>query len=126
MPNYARTVDPGLGVCRACLALPRQGRRATSVPGIGSAPRILPWLFVSERQAQLTRQAVNYICRLAGEKKAKLGRIWPHMLRHSSGYYLANEGTDLRTMQDYLGHRDPKHTAHYTRVAGHRFQGLWR
>jgi hypothetical protein len=32
----------------------------------------------------------------------------------------------LRTMQDYLGHRDPKHAAHYTRVAGHRFEGLWR
>ena len=85
----------------------------------------LPWLFVSERQAQLTRQAVNYIVRLAGEK-AKLGRVWPHMLRHSCGYYLADRGTDLRTMQDYLGHRDPKHTAHYTRVAGHRFEGLWR
>ena len=46
--------------------------------------------------------------------------------RHSCGYYLADKGTDLRTMQDYLGHRDPKHTAHYTRVAGHRFEGLWR
>jgi len=85
----------------------------------------LPWLFLSERQTQLTRQAVNYIVRLAGEK-AKLGRVWPHMLRHSCGYYLADKGTDLRTMQDYLGHRDPKHTAHYTRVAGHRFEGLWR
>ncbi|HET6926048.1 MAG TPA: tyrosine-type recombinase/integrase [Hyphomicrobiaceae bacterium] len=85
----------------------------------------LPWLFVSERQAQLTRQAVNYIVRLAGEN-AKLGRVWPHMLRHSCGYYLADKGTDLRTMQDYLGHRDPKHTARYTRVAGHRFEGLWR
>jgi site-specific recombinase XerD len=85
----------------------------------------LPWLFVSERQAQLTRQAVNYIVRLASEK-AKLGRVWPHMLRHSCGYYLADQGTDLRTMLDYLGHRDPKHTAHYTRVAGHRFEGLWK
>ena len=27
---------------------------------------------------------------------------------------------------DYPGHRDPKYTAHYTRVAGHRFAGLWR
>jgi len=85
----------------------------------------LPWLFVSERNSPLTRQAVNYIVRVAGET-AKLGRVWPHMLRHSCGYYLADKGTDLRTMQDYLGHRDPKHTAHYTRVAGHRFEGLWR
>jgi hypothetical protein len=31
-----------------------------------------------------------------------------------------------RCIQDYLGHRDPKHTVHYTRTAGHRFEGLWR
>lgn len=72
---------------------------------------------------QLTRQAVNYIVRVAGEK-GKLGRVWPHMLRHSYGYYLADKGTDLRTMQDYLGHPDPKHAAHYTRVAERRFEGL--
>ena len=29
-------------------------------------------------------------------------------------------------MQDYLAHRDPKHTAHYTRVARCRSEGLWR
>ena len=40
--------------------------------------------------------------------------------------YLANQGYDLRLIQDYLGHRDPKHTVHYTRVAGSRFEGLWR
>ena len=85
----------------------------------------LPWLFISEREAPLTRQAVNYIVRVAGEK-AKLGRVWPHMLRHSCGYYLANSGVDLRTAQDYLGHRDPKHTVRYTRVAGRRFEGIWR
>jgi type 1 fimbriae regulatory protein FimB len=85
----------------------------------------LPWLFVSERGEQLTRQAVNYLIAQAGER-AGLGRVWPHMLRHSCGYYLANRGTDFRTMQDYLGHRDPRHTTRYTRVAGRRFEGLWR
>jgi type 1 fimbriae regulatory protein FimB len=28
--------------------------------------------------------------------------------------------------RDYLGHRDPKHTVHYTRVAAGRFEGLGR
>jgi type 1 fimbriae regulatory protein FimB len=85
----------------------------------------LPWLFVSERGTQLTRQAVNYIIRQAAEA-AGLKNVHPHTLRHSCGYYLADRGTDLRTMQDYLGHRDPRHTVIYTRVTGRRFEGLWK
>ena len=84
----------------------------------------LPWLFVSERGQPMTRQAVNYLIAEAG-KRARLGHVHPHMLRHSCGYYLANKGVDFRTAQDFLGHRDPKHTTRYTRVAGHRFEGLW-
>jgi len=38
----------------------------------------------------------------------------------------ANRGYDLRLIQDYLGHCDPKHTVHYTCVAAGRFEGLWR
>jgi site-specific recombinase XerD len=82
-----------------------------------------PWLFVSERKMQLTRQAVAYIVAEAG-KRAKLGHVHPHMLRHSCGYRLAEKRTDLRTMQDLLGHRDPKHPAHYTRIAASNFEGL--
>jgi Phage integrase family len=66
----------------------------------------LAWSFVSERGQPMTRQAINYIVRLAGER-AKFGSVLPHMLRHSCGYYLADQGTDLRTMQDYLGHAIP-------------------
>jgi type 1 fimbriae regulatory protein FimB len=83
----------------------------------------LPWLFVNERKAELTRQAVAYIVAEAG-KRAKLGHVHPHMLRHSCGYRLAEKRTDLRTMQDFLGHRDPKHTAHCTRIAASNFEGL--
>ena len=50
----------------------------------------LPWLFLSEREQPMTRQAVNYLIRQAGER-AKLGRVWPHMLRHSCGFALANK-----------------------------------
>jgi site-specific recombinase XerD len=85
----------------------------------------LPWLFLSERGQPLTRQSVNYVIAVAASR-AGLPPVHPHMLRHSCGFALADKGHDLRLIQDYLGHRDPKHTVHYTRVAGHRFEGLWR
>lgn len=85
----------------------------------------LPWLFISERGQPLSRQSVNYLVAGAAAR-ARLPPVWPHMLRHSCGYYLANRGHDLRLIPDYLGHRDPKHTVHYTRVAGSRFENLWR
>jgi type 1 fimbriae regulatory protein FimB len=85
----------------------------------------LPWLFISERAQPLTRQTVNYLVAEAAGR-AGLPPVHPHMLRHSCGFALANRGYDLRLIQDYLGHRDPKHTVHYTRVAAGRFEGLWR
>jgi site-specific recombinase XerD len=85
----------------------------------------LPWLFVSERGTQLTRQTVNYLI-ASMARDAALPHVHPHMLRHSCGFYLADQGTDQRVLQDYLGHRDPRHTSHYTRVSGRRFEGLWK
>jgi len=85
----------------------------------------LPWLFISERGQPLTRQSVNYLVAEAASR-AGLPPVHPHMLRHSCGFALANRGYDLRLIQDYLGHRDPKHTVHYTRVAAGRFESLWR
>lgn len=84
----------------------------------------LPWLFLSERGQPMTRQSVNYLTSTVAAR-ARLPKVHPHMLRHSCGFYLADQGYDLRLIQDYLGHRDPKHTVHYTRVAGRRFNGLW-
>jgi len=84
----------------------------------------LPWLFISEREQPLVRQSVNYLIRKYSIE-SELANVHPHTLRHSCGYYLANKGYDLRLIQDYLGHRDPKHTVHYTRIAGCRFDGLW-
>ena len=84
----------------------------------------LPWLFVTERGGQMTRKAIyNLVTRIA--ERAGLQDVHPHTLRHSCGYYLANRGTSERVMQDYLGHRNPRHTMRYTRVASSRFDDLW-
>ena len=83
-----------------------------------------PWLFAGERGDQLSRHAVQYIVRQAATR-ARLS-AHPHTLRHSCGYYLADRGTDFRTMQDYMGHKNPRHTAHYTRISGRKFVGLFK
>jgi type 1 fimbriae regulatory protein FimB len=85
----------------------------------------LPWLFLSERGQPPSRKTVYYLVATAAQS-AGLEDVHPHTLRHSCGYHLADKGTDLRTMQDYLGHRDPRHTVHYSRISGRRFEGLWK
>jgi site-specific recombinase XerD len=53
-------------------------------------------------------------------------KIHPHMLRHSCGYKLANDGVDTRTIQTYLGHKSIQHTVRYTELAPTRFKSLFR
>ena len=53
-------------------------------------------------------------------------KIHPHMLRHSCGYKLANDGVDTRTIQSYLDHKSIQHTVRYTELAPTRFKSLFR
>ena len=85
----------------------------------------LPWLFPSERGQPLTRSSVQYLVRFAGESVGLHG-IHPHSCGTRAATTLPTGGTDLRTIQDYLGHCAPHHTVHCTRVAGRRFEGLWK
>jgi site-specific recombinase XerD len=59
---------------------------------------------------------------------SKLPPVHLHMLllRHSCRFALPDKGYDLRLILDYFGHLDPRHTVHYTCVAGRRIEGLWR
>ncbi|MDQ3132870.1 MAG: tyrosine-type recombinase/integrase [Acidobacteriota bacterium] len=83
------------------------------------------YLFLSER-GPMTRQSINYLVEQTGIRAKLNFKVNPHMLRHSTGYYLANKGCDTRLIQDYLGHKNITHTVRYTRTAAHRFEGLWR
>ena len=52
--------------------------------------------------------------------------VHPHMLRRSTGYKLANDGHDTRSLAHYLGHRNLQSTARYTELAEGRFAKFWR
>ena len=84
-----------------------------------------PCVFVSERKAPMTAATFRKLVARAGEA-ARLGMpIHPHMLRHSTGFKLANDGQDTRAIQHYLGHRNIQHTVLYTHLAAERFNGFW-
>jgi integrase len=61
-----------------------------------------------------------------GEAAGFAWGVHPHQLRHATGYRLANQGTDTRTIQAYLGHANISHTTRYTELAADRFANLWK
>jgi site-specific recombinase XerD len=73
----------------------------------------------------MTRQNVNVLLAELGLQAGIEVPVHPHMLRHSTGYKLANEGRDTRSLQHYLGHRNIQSTVIYTQLNSNRFNGWW-
>jgi len=48
-------------------------------------------------------QTVNWPYAYACRRPAQSVEVHPHMLRHACGFALADQGTDTRLIQDYLG-----------------------
>lgn len=84
------------------------------------------YVFTSERKAPLTDRSIRHIIARAGEQAQFAFTIHPHMLRHSTGFYLANQGHDTRAIQSYLGHTNIKNTVIYTELAPNRFKNFWK
>jgi integrase len=85
-----------------------------------------PYVFVTERGGPLTPATFRKLLARAGELAKLPFPIHPHMLRHSTGYKLANDGQDTRAIQQYLGHRNITHTVRYTELSPERFKGFWK
>ena len=86
-----------------------------------------PFVFVSERDAPLgTAAFAMMLQRTAKAAGLESLRIHPHMLRHATGYALADKGVDTRALQAYLGHKNIQHTVRYTELAPGRFKDFWR
>ena len=83
-------------------------------------------IFVSERGAPLSVAGYQRMVARAGEAARFPFPIHSHMLRHSCGYKLANDGHDTRAIQHYLGHRSIASTVRYTTMSPHRFRGFWK
>jgi type 1 fimbriae regulatory protein FimB/type 1 fimbriae regulatory protein FimE len=85
-----------------------------------------PFAFVSERGAPFSVAGFQKLVARAGVTAGFAFQLHPHMLRHSCGFKLANDGVDTRSLQGYLGHRSIQHTVRYTELAPGRFKGFWK
>jgi len=83
------------------------------------------YLWVSERGGPMSTAAIAKLVERLGAQVLPDLKIHPHMLRHACGYALASKGVDTRRIQDWLGHRDIRHTAHYTALAPGALRGIW-
>jgi integrase len=82
-------------------------------------------VFQTERKAPVTETGFRKTLARIGEASQLSFPVHPHMLRHGTGYKLANDGRDTRALQHYLGHRNIQHTTRYTQLASGRFEGWW-
>ena len=83
-----------------------------------------PFVFTSERGGPISPDMIARVVQRGGETAGIGFHVHPHMLRHSAGHMLANEGTDTRLIQAHLGHKNIQHTVRYTALAANRLASV--
>jgi integrase len=84
------------------------------------------YVFTSLRGGPMTIRTIHYVVAEAGKRAGLKFPVHPHMLRHATGFYLANAGHDTRAIQLYLGHKNIQHTVRYTELSSARFKDFWK
>ena len=75
------------------------------------------WLFEGQNGGRYSTTSIEKIFKAAVKKAGIKKQVTPHSLRHSFATHLLEQGTNLRYIQEILGHVNPKTTQIYTYVA---------
>lgn len=74
------------------------------------------FLFEGQNGAEYSARSIQALVKQIAEKAGITKPVSPHILRHSFATHLIENGTDIRYVQDLLGHNSIKTTELYTHV----------
>jgi integrase/recombinase XerC len=125
--RYVPLGDAAAQAIRAYLA--ERSARLAAIGGKGGARPVVgpqtPALFVNLQlrglskpggQARLTTRSVGRIVKRIAILRGLSADVHPHTLRHAFGTHLLEEGADLRSIQELLGHERLSTTQRYTQL----------
>ena len=82
-------------------------------------------LFLNRRGTRLTRQGLWLIIKRYVEQVGITKNVTPHTLRHSFATHMLRGGSDLRAVQQMLGHANISTTQIYTQVSDERMREVY-
>jgi integrase/recombinase XerC len=82
-------------------------------------------LFLSSRALRLSGEGLAQLIKKSALKSNLTRKITPHSLRHSFATHLLNNGCDLKTLQEMLGHKSLSATQVYTHVSLERLKKVY-
>jgi integrase/recombinase XerC len=74
-------------------------------------------LLINQRGGRLTTRSVGRIIKKVAVAKGLSPDVHPHTLRHAFGTHMLEEGADLRSIQEMLGHERLSTTQRYTQLS---------
>lgn len=83
------------------------------------------YLFINNHGTKLTSRGISYILNKTIDKTSLNTKISPHMIRHSFATHMLNEGCDLLTVQELLGHESLRATQVYTHITNDRLKDVY-
>jgi len=82
-------------------------------------------IFLNKNNTRLTDRSVRRIIDKYVKECSIENKISPHSIRHSFATHLLNNGADLRSIQELLGHKNLSTTQIYTHMGSQRIRQMY-